>query len=178
MRQWIIIGTILCSLSTYGADFLIEVQPKTDSVGVQELKTELKPTCSSTQKMRYDGSEYVCEDITSSSILNFASEVISAMSTTLSNYLLKTDIPNCTSGQVLTKIGDNYSCVNPVLSSSPWFIYANFYGTTSYDMTNNAFLAATTTPNSLKLNPIAGSQAVGLTCSGTNGAQSPSNSTT
>ncbi len=102
---------LMLSFQVKAADFLIEVQPKSDSVGVQELKTELKPTCSTSQKMRYDGTAYICEDITSSSILNFASDVISAMSSTLSNYLLKSDIPNCAEGEVLTKNGDVYSCI-------------------------------------------------------------------
>lgn len=84
----------LLSQSALGADYTVEFSPAPNSISDQEVST-----------------------LSSSKILNFAQDVLSSISNTLSAYLKTTDIPTCTSSQILAKSGQALVCVN--ISSIP-----------------------------------------------------------
>lgn len=73
-----------------GADFIIELKPKSNSINDEHVSS-------------------------------ISSSKISDWVYSLSSYLIKSDVPNCSEGQVLTKSEDAYSCISPVTSSHQKF---------------------------------------------------------
>lgn len=88
---------LLLSFNAVAADFTVEFTPAPNSVGNPQVS---------------DGA------LSSSKIINFASEVVSALSSSLSSYVLKSDVPNCSANQFLVKSGNSFSCQAVAIPSS------------------------------------------------------------
>lgn len=105
--------------SANAADFTIQLQPASNSVSDSQVSsisnTKVDGLGSLATKSTITNSEVADGALSSSKISNFVNDVISAMSSTLSNYVLKNDIKPATMSRITTTGPTTYNTPSGVL---------------------------------------------------------------